>query len=170
MQAQRSTTELSCCSPQVQFKGKYVNRCIRVFGFLPLKRGFRRIFSFLLKSMFLQTMYLSCVWKWIRSREQNSAPESWRASSHNVKVIKMSRLTIDCFLILWSLHGSLRCCKTDRETDCTTFLYLDAQEVQREDNSGAPKTAPETLAFFNCAYLCSRLKFFGMRLTKSTRI
>jgi len=58
----------------------------------------------------------------------------------------MSRLTIDRFLILWSLHGSLRCCETDRETDCTNFLSLDAQDIEREDNSNTP----DTLALFNC--------------------
>jgi len=86
-------------------------RCIRVLGFWCLKRGFRRTFNFFCSkgrqtSAFLQTMYLSCVWKWIRSREQNSVPESRRATLHSVKVIKMSWLTIDRFPILWRFTGS----------------------------------------------------------------
>jgi len=47
---------------------------------------------------------------WIRSSEQNSAPKSRRTSLYSVKVIEMSMLTIDLFLILWSLPGLLRCC------------------------------------------------------------
>ena len=90
---------------------------------------------FLLKihpeSAFLQTMYLGCVWKWIRSRGQNSAPENRRASLYSVKGIKISRLTRDCFLILWSLHRLLRCCRTDRKTDCRTFLFLGTQDIER---------------------------------------
>jgi len=87
-------------------------------------------------------MYLNCVWKWIWSQEQNSAPESRRVSLHSVKDIKMSRPTTDRFLILWSLHGSLCCYETGRETDCTAFLSLTGNKL-REDNSDAP----ETLAF-----------------------
>jgi len=65
----------------------------------------------------------------------------------------MSRLAMDRLLSLWSLHGSVRCCKTDRETDCATFLCLKARNTLREDNSDLPKTAPKLLANFNCAYL-----------------
>jgi len=36
------------------------------------------------KGAFLQTMYFDYVWKWIWSREQNSAPESRRASLYSV--------------------------------------------------------------------------------------
>jgi len=63
----------------------------------------------------------------------------------------MSRLTIDHFLILWSLRGSFRCC----ERDCTPL-----------------QTTPETLAFFNRAYpfTSSHLKYFCLRRTKSTQI
>ena len=76
------------------------------------------------KSAFSQIMYLGCVWKWIRSREQNSVPESRHASLYCLKVIKMSRLTIDRFFILWSLHGSLCCCIGDRERDMHNFSVL----------------------------------------------
>jgi len=55
------------------------------------------------------------------SREQNSVPKSRRASSHSVMVIKMSRLTINHFFNLGSLHGSVHCCETDRETHWRTF-------------------------------------------------
>jgi len=47
--------------------------------------GISKAFSFpdclkvQLKSAFLKTMYLGCVWKWIKSREQN-VPERGRAS------------------------------------------------------------------------------------------
>ena len=67
--------------------------CIRVVGFWRLNAVSKSMLvSFYArvrpKSVFLQTMYLDCVWKWIRSREQNSAPESRRVSLHYVKVIK----------------------------------------------------------------------------------
>ena len=98
-------------------------------------RGLRPITSFLFKSApkkcVSTIVYLGCDWKWIRSREQNSVPESRHASLYSVKVIKMSRPTADRFLILWSLHGSLRCYETDRQTDCTTLLSIDTQEVER---------------------------------------
>ena len=60
------------------------------------------------KSVFLQTMYLGCAWKCIRSSEQNAASERSRVSLYSVKVIKMSRLTINRFFILWALHALLR--------------------------------------------------------------
>ena len=50
---------------------------------------------------------------------------------YSVKVITMSRLTINHFLILWALHGSLRCCETDRETGCATLLSLETQDIER---------------------------------------
>jgi len=74
---------------------------------------------------------VGCVWKWIRPREQNSAPESRHVSLYSVKVIKMSRQTINRFLILWALYGSLRCCETHCETDCTTLLSLETQDIER---------------------------------------
>ena len=41
------------------------------------------------------------------------------------------------------------------------FFSLDMQDIEREDNSDAPKTAPKTVAFVNCPSLFaqSRLKF-----------
>jgi len=143
-------------------------RCIRMLGFLASETWFQTHFQFfLLKRAFLQTMYLGCVSKWIWSQERNSVPESRRASLYSVKVIKMSRLTINRILTLWSLHGSLRCCKTD----CTTFLSLNTQDAERRQFDVA-KTAPKTLAFFNCAYLfaCSHLKFDCLHLTESTQM
>ena len=71
------------------------------------------------KIAFSGTMYLGCVWKWIRSRKQNSAPES---TLYAVNVIKMS----------------------------TAQLFKHARQW---DSYNAPETAPETLAFFNRAYL-----------------
>jgi len=84
-------------------------------------------------------MYLGCVWKWIRSREQNSVPESGHSNLYSAQAIKMSRLAIDWLLILWSLHSSHHC----RGTDCTFFCpYI--SKTLREDNSDAPETAPKT--------------------------
>ena len=60
-----------------------------------------------------------------------SAPGSRHVRLYNVKVIKMSRLAIDRLLILLSFLGSLRCCETDRATNCTTFLSLDTQVIER---------------------------------------
>jgi len=137
--------------------------CIRMLGFGHQKCSFRCIISFSAQKC-ARKVYLDWVWKWNRLRAQNSAPENRCASLHNVKVIKMSRLTINRFLILWSLHGLLRCC----ETECTTFLSL-TNKALREDNSYAPETAPETHAFFNCAYPFA-LKFCCLRRTESARI
>jgi len=54
-------------------------------------------------------------------------PETGLASFYSVKVIKMSGLVIGRLLGMWSL----RRCETDRKTDCTTFLSLDMQDVER---------------------------------------
>jgi len=62
--------------------------------------------------------------KWIRTRERNSTPKSRRVSLYSVKVIKVSRITVNHFLVLRALHGSPRCRKTSSETDCTTILSL----------------------------------------------
>jgi len=53
--------------------------------------------------------------------------KSRRASWYSVKAIKMLRLAIDPFLILRLLHGLLRRC----ETDCTAFLFLHTQDVEK---------------------------------------
>ena len=139
------------------------NRCIRVLGFWHLKRGFRRIFGFpaqkcARKVRFYKPCSLAAS-KRIRTREQNSAPGSRRASLFSVNVIKLSRLTINRLLILRSLHGSLhgslhrllRCCKTEY----TTLLSIETQDIERTAQMG-PKLYPR-----------SRLKLF-VRLTKST--
>jgi len=70
-----------------------------------------------------------------------------------VLIYTVSRLSkcqgyIDRFLILWSLHGSIRCCETDRETDCTTFLSLDTQDVERRQ-----LRCTQNSRIFNCAHL-----------------
>ena len=81
------------------------------FGFWRLKSGFRGIFSLSArKHARKMRFYKPCTSAASESEfellEQNSAPESRLASLHTVKVIKMSMLTINRFLILWSLHGS----------------------------------------------------------------
>ena len=116
------------------------------------------------KSGFLLTMSLSFIWKWIRSCEQNSAPESRHASLHSVKVIKMVRLAIDRFLILWSLHRSLCCCETNRETDHRTFLSLDTKDDERKQLWCA-RNCTRNHCLFNCSYL-----FAWSRLTEITPI
>jgi len=116
------------------------------------------------KSVFVHAMYLSCIWKWIRSREQDSAPESRRVSLYSVKVIKIWRLTINRFLVLWAPHRSLRCFETDRETDCTALLFLETQSIERGQLLCAQN--PE-----NCAYPFTWcLKLFCLCRTESMRI
>jgi len=65
--------------------------------------------------------------------------------------------------ILQSLHRLLCCCKTDSETDCTTFLSLDTQNLERTlmHPKLCQKLCPKLLACFNCFYLFTwwRLKF-----------
>jgi len=96
-------------------------RCIRVLGFWQIQTHCRVFCSRVhLKSTFLLTMYLGCVWKRVLSREKNSAPESRRVTLPSVKVIKMSRLTI-----------ILHCCETHHETDFTTLLSLETQDIER---------------------------------------
>jgi len=146
-------------------------RCIRVIEFWRLKLGFgRSLSSNARKICFYQPCTFDCVWKGIWSREQNYVPESGRASLCSVKVIKMSRLAIDRLLILWSLHGSCRYCKTDCETDCRTFLAMDVQDVVREQVRWARNCAFNPLHFnrtyvfvwwhLNC-FTCIWLKSWG---------
>jgi len=123
------------------------------------------------KRVFLQTMYLSYVWKRIQSRKQNSAPESRCASLHSGRVIKMSRLTINRFLTLWSVHGLLGCCGADREIDCATFLSLDPQDTGRGQLRSARNCTQNPFVFslwLSIGVLVSEL--FCLRLTKSTQI
>ena len=70
--------------------------------------------------------------------------KSRRASLYNAKVIKMSRLAIDRWLIQWPL----RC-----ETDCTTFLSLDMQDNERGQPRCAQNCPQDPCIFFNFAYL-----------------
>ena len=58
----------------------------------------------------------------------------------DVLVYTVSRLTVGRPLILWSL----RCCKIDREINCTTFLSLDTQDVEK-----GQLRCTETFAVFN---------------------
>ena len=92
-------------------------------------------------------------WKWVR------------AKLYSVTAIKMSRLAIDRLLILLSLKGSLRCCRTV----CTNFLSVDTQDARRKTqdarretrdtrhekkfNCAQTKLCPKLLAFFKYAYL-----------------
>jgi len=142
-----------------------------VLGFWRRKRGFRRIFSFLLKSAPEKCIFtnhvprLSLKVNW--SREQNSVPESRRASLYSVKVIKMSRLTIDPFLILWLFHGMLRYC----ETECTTFLSLDTQDGKKGQLSCAWNCTRNPRIFW--LHLSVRVlasEICCLRLTESTRM
>jgi len=66
----------------------------------------------------------------------------------------MSGLAIDCLLILWSLHTSLHCCETGRETDLTTCSSLGTKDSEGGQLRYA-EAAPETLAFLT-APICSR--------------
>jgi len=61
-------------------------------------------------------------------------------------------------LILWSLPGSLPCCKTD----CTTSLPSDMQDVERGQLWCARSCTRKLLVFFNCNYVLvwSRFKIF----------
>jgi len=120
---------------------------------------------------FYKPCTFGCVWKWIRSRKQDSVPESGPASLYSAKIIKISRLTIDHWLILWSLHRSLRCC----ETHCTNFLPLDTQDVERGELRYARNCARNcdwnSLRFLT-APICSRddLWVFYLRLIVIMRI
>jgi len=82
----------------------------------------------------------------------------------SVKVIKMSSLAIDRLLILWLLHGSLLCCETDHETDCTNFLSLDMQDIE----SGQLRHARNSLRFSTVRAMTYEM--FSLRLTAITRI
>ena len=89
----------------------------------------------LLKSATLPIMYLGCVWKWIRSCEQNSAPESRPAGLNSVKIIKMSRLAIDRLLIYSRLTGHF-----DVAKQTVQILSTLKGKMLREDNWNELKT------------------------------
>ena len=60
------------------------------------------------------------------------------ATPYKLLVYTVSRLAIDRFVILWSLQGSFRCCETECEAACTTFLSLDTQNIERGQLRCAP--------------------------------
>ena len=115
------------------------------------------------KSAFSQTMYLGCVWKWIRPCKQNTAPESRRASLYSVKVIKMSRLAIDRLFILWLLHvvASLL-----RKRLHDIFVLRHAKQLER-----TTPMRPKLLRLLT-GPICSRDRVgnFCLRLTEITQI
>jgi len=122
------------------------------------------------KSAFLQAMYHGCVWKWIRSRKQNSALESRRVSFIQCQDYQNVKASYQSLSYSMSASWTLRCCKTDQETDCTTLL-LETQDIERGQLQCAWDYARNPCVF-NCAYpfAWSRLKFFCLCLTESTRI
>jgi len=99
-------------------------------GVRRLKRGFRRIVSFFAQGR---------AWK-VRFCKPCTSATSESDSDHADRILRLkvgvlvytvSRLSKCRFLILWALHGSLRCCNTDCETDCTTLLSLETQDIER---------------------------------------
>jgi len=107
-----------------------------VIEFWHLKPGFRRILSSTVRKCTRKVcFYKPCTWAVLESEFNHAnrfrALKSRQASLYSVQVIEMSRLTIDRFLILWSRHGSLYCCAADNETEYTTVLSLDTQDVER---------------------------------------
>jgi len=76
------------------------------------------------------------------------------------RLSKISRQTINRFIILWALHGSVRCCETRCKTDCATLLALETQDVERGQLQ--MHLTAWNPCVFNCVYLFawSRLKFF----------
>jgi len=87
--------------------------------------------------------------------------KSRRASLYSVKVIKMSWLAIDRLLILWSL----RYCQLDRETNCTTFLSLDTQAIERRQRQ---RTRNSFLSCLSVRVITSEI--FCLHLTEITPI
>jgi len=138
-------------------------RCIHVIEFW---RRFRGILSSsapkcVQKIAFLQTMYLGCAWKWTRSREQNSMPESaycWFIQRQVYQNVKAS------YRSLTYLMG----CFTDRfavakQTAHAIFCPYTYKKL-REDNYDAPKLHLKPLATV-CS--CDRVSLFlSMRLTE----
>jgi len=109
---------------------------IRVIKFWCLKPGFGCILSFnarnwAWKMRFYKPFTMAASESEFDHENRILCLKSRRASLYSGKIIKMSWLANGRLLILWSLHGSLRCCETDRETDCTTSLSLDTQDIQR---------------------------------------
>jgi len=136
-----------------------------VLGFWHLKHDFRHIFSFAQKCARKVHFYKPYVPR-LRLIVSSIMPTGFCAwKCHGDQNVKAN----DYFFILWSLHRLLRCC----ETDCTTLLSLEMQDIKRGQLWYARNyPLPETLVFLNCAYalVWSRLKFFCLCLTESTRV
>ena len=110
--------------------------------------------------------------KSIRSREQNSTPDSRRTSLYTVKVIKMSRLAILFACLFYGRFAGHFVVAKQTMKQTAQLFYPQTRKTLREDYSDAPETSPETVAFFNCAYLFAwlGLKFFCLLLTEITQI
>ena len=131
-----------------------VIRCILVIDFWRLKPGFRCILS-----------------ASDRKCEQNSAPESRRDSLYSVKIIKMSRLAINCLVILWSLHGCFVVAKQTVKHTTQLLLSLDTQDIERGQLWCAQNCTQNPCVFLT-VHICSpdRVWIFCLCLTAITRI
>jgi len=140
----------------------WVIRCIRVIEFWRLKPGFRRILSSNARKCTRKVRFYKPCTSAASESEFNHAKRilclEVGVLVYSVRVIKMSRLTIDCVLILWSLHGSLRCCETDREIYGTTFLSLRHAIHWERTTPMSPKMHLKPLGFLTASI--RHLKFF----------
>ena len=90
--------------------------------------------------------------------------QSGHASLCRVKVIKMPRSSIHRLLVLWSLHGSLCCREIHCETDCTTFLSLDTQDIEIGQLQSTQNDA-WNVALFACISLYAWLRLQVLSLS-----
>lgn len=97
------------------------------------------------ETVLLETMYLDCVWKSIRSCEQNFVPEGRFASLYSVKATKMSRLTIlSGFLFYGRFTGQVVVAKqTVRQTQMARLNDLFVQCTRNCIWNCCPLTAPK---------------------------
>ena len=110
------------------------------------------------KCVFTNTVYLRCIWKWIRIRDQNCAPESRHAKLYRVKVIKMSRISLSHSMVASRVSSLLQNRLWNR---LRNLLSLDAQDKRTTPLHLKPlrfSTAPirSHLTFFFCVWPRSR--------------
>jgi len=104
-----------------------------------------------------------------------SAPEKCIFTNHGPSVhlkVNLIMWTEFCYqnvkasyhrLTLQLLHRSLRRCESDCETDCTIFLFLDTQDIERGQFLMRRKLLPKLLVVFlpRNLFVWWRLKFFN---------
>ena len=104
------------------------------------------------KTAYLQTMYLDCVRKWVRSCEQIFGSESKRARLYSVKVIKTSWLAIYRLFILSMVAKRIASLLRNRPWNTLhNFFVLRHARCWERTTSMHPHLHLKSSHFFYCA-------------------